>query len=58
MDFSILLEQVTKLVQGLTKKQKMVIGVATFAVIAFMVFLGTGFYKGDCRKRNHLDFFS
>jgi len=39
MNFSILLQQITKLVQGLTNKQKMVIGAATFSVIAFIVFL-------------------
>jgi len=39
MNFSILMQQITKLVQGLTNKQKMVIGAATFAVIAFIVFL-------------------
>jgi len=39
MNFSVLLEQITKLVQGLTKKQKIIISAATFAVIGFIVFL-------------------
>ncbi len=33
------MQQITNLVQGLTKKQKLVIASATFAVIAFIVFL-------------------
>jgi len=39
MNFSMLLEQVTRLLNGLTGRQKAVIGVSTFSVIAFIVFL-------------------
>ena len=39
MNFSTLLEQITAIVKNLTKKQRVVIGASTFAVIAFIVFL-------------------
>jgi len=39
MNFSTLLEQITSLVKNLSKKQRIVIGASTFAVIAFIVFL-------------------
>ena len=39
MNFTTLLEQITSLVQKLTKKQRLVIGASTLAVIAFIVFL-------------------
>lgn len=39
MNFSMLLEQITRLLNGLTSRQKAVIGVSTFSVIAFIVFL-------------------
>ena len=39
MNFSTLLEQLTSLIQKLTKKQKLVIGISTVGVVAFIVFL-------------------
>ena len=39
MDFNTLLEQLSGLVQKLTKKQKWIIGISTISVVAFIVFL-------------------